>query len=184
MEMTLSEALGRLKDEGLTIKPWQVHHAIRSGYVSRPRMTASNRYHFGDQIIEEMIRYFRKPRRPGRKPKGYDLEKIFDPDTYDPPVVLPSDGEKTLTSEQEGCYMFTKYNSEAEATAPICLDLRPHDSGGELVLVDNKGSKEPGGTVLTMHNDGHVLIRRSTEWHPSLAKDGKGYPAVRWEGDN
>jgi hypothetical protein len=70
MELTLSEALKRLQDEGLTIKPWQVHHAIRSGFVSRPRLTASHTYHFGDQVIDEMITYFRQPRRPGRQPKA------------------------------------------------------------------------------------------------------------------
>ena len=107
----------------------------------------------------------------------YNFDTLFDDDTYGEPVVLPK-------NEQEGNYMFTKFDPKPTPTAPICLDLRPHDSGVGLVLVANKGSKEPGGSVLTMHNDGHVLIRRSTEWHPSLAKDGKGYPAVRWEGDN
>lgn len=87
-------------------------------------------------------------------------------------------------NEQEGNYMFTKFDPEFTPTAPACLDLRPHDSGVDLVLVDNKGSREPGGTVLTMHNDGHVILKHSHKWHPSLAKDGKGYTAVRWEERN
>ncbi len=74
MEKTLSEALEDLRSDGLTVRPHQIHHALRMGRISRPRLSGSLNYHWNAKGIAELKRYFRNPQRAGRPVKKQSSE--------------------------------------------------------------------------------------------------------------
>jgi hypothetical protein len=64
-----SDVVQLLRREGLEVPPHRLRYAARMRYVPQPFTTASGDHAWRASDLPVIVRYFRKPRRPGRPRK-------------------------------------------------------------------------------------------------------------------
>jgi len=66
--MTLAEVRARLSEDGITVPPHRIHHAVAVGHVDAPEKDGSGRRVYSNKLYRQLRKYFETPRTVGRKP--------------------------------------------------------------------------------------------------------------------